>query len=96
MMMYYAFMNYTAAERVISTVEALNITSIVGDKSGDSPNPVADAYHCADTNTGTNILSVMYDLFNQHAHIAWGKDSGDAWRPAACNTYIMVDLTQFW
>eukprot|EP00013_Stygamoeba_regulata_P016936 CAMPEP_0177672006 /NCGR_PEP_ID=MMETSP0447-20121125/25066_1 /TAXON_ID=0 /ORGANISM="Stygamoeba regulata, Strain BSH-02190019" /LENGTH=521 /DNA_ID=CAMNT_0019179555 /DNA_START=45 /DNA_END=1610 /DNA_ORIENTATION=- len=96
MMMYYAFMNYTAAERVISTVEALNITSIVGDKSSDASDPVPAAYACADTNTGTNILSVMYDLYNQHAHVAWGKGTGEEWRPAACNTYIMVDLKQFW
>jgi len=84
-----AFVYYETEGIKISAVEAMNITSIIGDKGETDP------YKCSDTEQGSNILSVTYDPGNLIAYSAWDNGSGSAWRPACCNTYVLFDLRQF-
>ena len=44
---------------------------------------------------GSNVVSAAYDLRERTAYVAWEDGSGAAWRPAACNTYIQLDLRKF-
>ena len=69
----------------------INITALVGDKGDDH------MYDCTPPHTsGSNILSVTFDVKNLAMYTAWENGHGqDAWTPAACNTYIKIDLTQW-
>ncbi len=39
-----------------------------------------------------NILSVAYDPTELIAYTAWETGNKDTWRPAACNTYLALNL----
>lgn len=85
------FDEFQTEERAIMASDAINITAIVADK-GD-----AHLYDCdGPYDDADNVLSVMYDTENVYAYTAWeryvGPDSADTWTPAACNTYLKLDL----
>jgi len=45
---------------------------------------------------GTNVLSVTYDPQELVAYAAWENGQGEEeWVPAACNTYLKMDLKEF-
>jgi hypothetical protein len=83
------FDDYTAAQTLISVPQAVNVTALLGDK-GDKT-----MYDCSPPHDGSNILSVTFDLRNRAMYTAWENGHGDDWAPAACNTYIKIDLTPF-
>lgn len=85
------FDSYANTSTPISVKEAVNITALVGDKGDDH------MYDCTPPHTsGSNILSVTFDVKNLAMYTAWENGHGqDAWTPAACNTYIKIDLTQW-
>lgn len=83
------FDDYTAANTKISVPQAVNVTALLGDK-GDK-----QMYDCSPPHAGSNILSVTFDLRNRAMYTAWENGHGDDWSPAACNTYVKIDLTQF-
>lgn len=84
------FDDYTAAGKLISVAEAVNVTALVGDKGDDH------MYDCTPPHSmGDNILSVTFDLNKRSMYAAWENGHDDAWMPAACNTYVKIDLTQF-
>ena len=44
---------------------------------------------------GSNVLSVAFAPSKPGAptmYVAWENDSGDDWTPAACNSYLALDL----
>eukprot|EP01094_Clydonella_sp_ATCC50884_P007399 TRINITY_DN1657_c0_g1_i1.p1 TRINITY_DN1657_c0_g1~~TRINITY_DN1657_c0_g1_i1.p1 ORF type:complete len:513 (-),score=145.35 TRINITY_DN1657_c0_g1_i1:122-1639(-) len=84
-----SFVYYEQQSIPIGHVEAINITSIVGDK-GES-----DPYRCSGMSEGSNMLSVTYDPADLIAYSAWDNGSGSGWTPACCNTYVAFDLSQF-
>jgi len=112
MFAYEAFSSYASNRVQIGVREAINITSILGDKG-------QTAYQCQDNNSGSNILSVTFHPAVQTAYVSWESASrsfsnilkhiltrlkilrlldgmGAAWRPATCNIYVKVDFSQFW
>jgi len=43
---------------------------------------------------GSNVLSVAFDPQSLIAYTAWESGSGaDLWTPAACATYLAIDLS---
>lgn len=77
---------YAAAGTPIGPLQAINITSLPGDK-GD------DFYYCGDTHKGSNVLSVTFDPSLGQMYAAWEAYAGAAWRPAACSTYVQLNMT---
>jgi hypothetical protein len=86
-----AFDAYKASNTPISHVQAVNITAILGSKG---PN----MYLCGGFpyDDAANVLSVTFDPTNLKMWTAWEDGHGpDSWRPAACATYLEVDLTHW-
>jgi len=83
------FDDYTAAQTAISVPQAVNVTALIGEK-GDG-----HMYDCAPPRGGSNILSVTFDLSKHSMYAAWENGHEADWSPAACNTYVKFDLTQF-
>lgn len=77
---------YKAAGTPIGPLQAINVTSLPGDKG-------ADFYHCGSTHTGSNVLSVTFDPEMGNMFAAWEAFEGAVWRPAACNTYVQLNMT---
>jgi hypothetical protein len=46
----------------------------------------------------SNTMSIVYAPGSGFAYAAWedATPEGTAWRPAACNTYVRIDLERFW
>jgi len=84
-----AFEYYNSSNIPISWEQAINISSILGDKG-------PDPYVCQSTPTGTNIISVAYEAANSLMWAAWEDGSGADWKPAACSIYVKFDLSPFW
>jgi len=87
MFAYESFMYYQNQGIAINHNDAINITAILGDKG-------STAYHCPDSATGSNIISVTFHPGGQEFWASWENGSGDNWRPAACNNYVHFDLSQ--
>eukprot|EP01034_Spumella_vulgaris_P024804 gene24804-31185_t len=85
------FDQYAAEGKLMGFREAVNMTAIVGHKSSDL------FYECqAPYDTGSNILSVTYDPAALIAYTAWeNHNPNEEWVPAACNTYLKIDLKQW-
>lgn len=86
-----AFDAYTATNTAISAVQAVNITAIAGEKGENK------AYDCTGPYPdGANILSATFYPKDLTAYVAWESGTGvDAWTPAACSTYVEVNLKPF-
>lgn len=67
-------------------VDIVNITAVVGQKG-------PDYYNCKDFKGGSNVLSVAYDSQNLMAYVAWEAGSHDTWVPAACSTYVQLNMS---
>merc|ERR1712000_371944 len=79
---------YNSASKIITPLEAVNITAIVGDKGQEQ------SFDCiAPYPHGENILSVTFHPIAKTAYVAWENSEGDSWVPAACNSYVKVDFT---
>jgi hypothetical protein len=89
MTFYDVFNEYAASGTTIGIMQAINATAIAGHKSNDlyTCNPPYDS--------GSNVLSVTYDPSNLILYAAWEDGTGDAWIPAACNTYVGLDMKRF-
>jgi len=79
---------YKSQQKAITYIEAVNITAVLGEK-GDG-----HTYDCTPPLQGaSNILSVTYDPAELIAYASWENGHGtDNWMPAACNTYLKIDL----
>jgi hypothetical protein len=83
---------YQAQGVRIGVPQAVNITAMVGDKGEDDMSRCRPPYDEA-----ANVLSITYDPSALHMYIAWenGRRSDGSWSPAACNTYVKLDMTEF-
>jgi len=88
--MYKSFSWYQQQSIKISDLQAINITSIVGDKGRANP------HVCSNTTDGENVLSVTFHPGVQQLYVAWEDGTGNTWRPAVCNTYIKIDFNYWW
>eukprot|EP01125_Pyxidicula_operculata_P012821 TRINITY_DN4222_c0_g1_i1.p1 TRINITY_DN4222_c0_g1~~TRINITY_DN4222_c0_g1_i1.p1 ORF type:complete len:539 (+),score=86.22 TRINITY_DN4222_c0_g1_i1:198-1619(+) len=90
---------YASVNKKIGYYEAINITSLVGDKG-------ENFFVCppvGSSEPGTNIMSIMFmprNVLNggtdrSSMYVAWGRGSGSDWTAASCNTYLYFDLTSF-
>lgn len=81
------FDSYASQQVKISHKEAVSITALVGEKGLDH------IYDCnGPFDAASNILSVTYDPAEVIAYMAWENGHKSTWTPAACNTYLAVDL----
>ena len=83
--------SYESNEVSISAIQAVNITSIVASKGSEKP------YNCiAPFPNGANVLSATFAPKQLIAYIAWESGTGDTdWTPAACSTYLEINLNKF-
>lgn len=82
--------NYKSENKIITPLEAVNITAIVGDKGQEQ------SFDCiAPYPNGENVLSATFHPEAMTTYIAWENGQGDTWVPAACNSYVKLDLTPF-
>jgi len=84
--------DYSASGQLIGFAQAVNITSLVGDKGKDHMLD-CDGDH-ADAG---NVISVAFDPTRLTLYAAWenGHFSDESWTPAACNSYIKIELKDF-
>lgn len=69
--------------------DAINMTAIVGKKNDEM-------YVCQPPyDKGSNVLSVTFDPAKLVLYSAWENGKDATWTPAACNTYVKVDMTPF-
>ena len=78
--------------------EAVGVLSLLGIKGEDYGS-------CAPANflTGdpTHVLSILYDPTREDMYVAWEEGNvtkGDHadWRPAACNEYVWLNMSEWW
>jgi hypothetical protein len=70
-------------------LDMVNITAVVGQK-GDNYFVCGPPPH-----SGSNVLSVAFDPLSQVLYSAWEARSGPAWIPAACGTFVVLNMTQW-
>jgi len=84
-----AIMDVEATGVPATVTDMVNITAVVGTK-GD------DFYNCGGfPHGGENVLSVAFDPESLVLYSAWEAGSGDKWIPAACSTYVRLDMKQY-
>ncbi|XP_065888918.1 uncharacterized protein [Dysidea avara] len=90
MFLHEAFVYYDSQNTLIDYQEAVNITSIAGDKG-------KHAYSCEDNTDGSNVISVTFQPHTSKSilYAAWESGSGDKWRPGVCSTYIKLEMTDW-
>ena len=89
-----AFDNYETDGQLIASAEAVNITALVAGRGGQYD--TAHPYNCSPPHDGaSNVLSVAYDPAALTAYVAWESGTGEDWVPAACNTYVAIDLKEW-
>eukprot|EP01100_Stratorugosa_tubuloviscum_P012094 TRINITY_DN557_c0_g1_i1.p1 TRINITY_DN557_c0_g1~~TRINITY_DN557_c0_g1_i1.p1 ORF type:complete len:525 (-),score=215.46 TRINITY_DN557_c0_g1_i1:25-1539(-) len=79
---------YSQQGILIGSYQAINITSILGDKG-------PDFFSCENNKGGINILSVTYDPNNLEMYVAFeqgGVGTPSVWKPACCGTYVHIDM----
>jgi hypothetical protein len=84
---------YESTGTKISIMQAVNITALAGEKGQEN----GAAYACnGPYPDGANILSATFAPKQREAYVAWESGTGDAaWTPAACSTYLEIDLNKF-
>eukprot|EP01042_Synura_sphagnicola_P010829 gene10829-13868_t len=81
------FDSYASQQVKISYKEAVSIAALVGEKGLDQ------IYDCdGPFDEASKILSVTYDPAEVIAYTAWENGHESTWKPAACNTYLAIDL----
>lgn len=85
--------DYAAASQAIGVQEIVNMTAILGGKgtAGDQPFTCTMPF----TNEADNILSVAFSPSDLKVYAAYESGTGDGWIPAACNSYVEVDMTEY-
>jgi hypothetical protein len=82
----------------MSVDDAINVTSLLGIKGADYGSCAPANFLTADP---THVMSVVYDPSRNNLYAAWEdglKTKGDDhdWSPAGCNTYLWVNLGEYW
>lgn len=91
------FVDYATRGVKVGAAEAVAVAATLGIKGPDffscDPTQFSSSY-------AENVLSVAYapDAGGAgRAYVAWEDGEGEhGWRPAACNTYVDLDLARWW
>jgi len=86
-----AFTYYQNNSILLDDLQAINITSILGDKG---PN----FFSCQQDSSGINVLSVTYrpkDKLMFTSFEEGGKTSNSAYKPACCSSYVLFDMNKW-
>jgi hypothetical protein len=101
---------YEAEKTIIGFEQAVNITSLVGQKGSDyfhwfvsSPArfiPCLLTPRCrfVSSNPGTggsNVLSVAYHPVSHRLWAAWEDGANETWTPASCAAYVELDFARW-
>jgi len=89
MFLYNGFTYYEDADIKMDAYDAINMTSILGDKGHH-------AYQCYNNTDGTNVLSVTFHPAGNEMWVAWENGHNVTWRPASCNTYVHFNMSYWW
>jgi len=89
MFFYHGFNYYQQNDIKMGYYEAINITSILGNKG-------THAYQCYNNTDGSNVLSVTFQPAQGQMWVSWENGHNITWRPASCNTYVHFDMNQWW
>ncbi|KYR00406.1 hypothetical protein DLAC_03157 [Tieghemostelium lacteum] len=84
------FNYYNLTQNQIGELEAVNITSLLGDKNS------TDYYSCENQDQGANVISAAFHHASNKMFVAYEEGTGSSRICACCGTYVQVDLTQFW
>eukprot|EP01111_Echinosteliopsis_oligospora_P015071 TRINITY_DN5840_c0_g1_i1.p1 TRINITY_DN5840_c0_g1~~TRINITY_DN5840_c0_g1_i1.p1 ORF type:complete len:491 (+),score=115.53 TRINITY_DN5840_c0_g1_i1:14-1486(+) len=76
---------------LIDDLDAINITSIAGAKG-----ELFSFEDCSEASGGSNILSVVYHPEASNMWVAFEEGTGQDRLPAACATYLQIDLSHWW
>lgn len=77
-----------AAGRKMRLFDAANLTAVVGDKGHEMTT-------CLNSTNGTNVLSVAFAPSEAVMAVAWERGVGDAWRPACCSSYLVLNMSSW-
>eukprot|EP01133_Synstelium_polycarpum_P017413 gene17413-20778_t len=78
---------YESVSQPISDAQAINITSIAGDKNN------TNFYSCEMQSEGSNVISAMFNARSGLMYTAFEEGFGSSRVCACCGTYVQVDLT---
>lgn len=87
------FSEHEAQGKPLGALEAISVAAALGIKGPDflscDPSQFAE---------GSHILSVVYlpEVGSGHAYASWEDGHLQSWRPAACSTYVHLDLASWW
>ncbi|KAM9990958.1 hypothetical protein ACTFIY_007014 [Dictyostelium cf. discoideum] len=97
MLFYNTFSYYTASNTTISELQAINITSVLGNKHSiqDIYSSPAPFYDCTNAWMGYNIISSTFHFASNKMFVAFEEGFGQQRICAACGTYVEVDLSPF-
>jgi len=95
MILHDSFAYYESINKSIGIYEAINVTSILGDKGFTDRESF---YHCLNENHGSNVLSVTYEpkVNAGVMYVAFETGTGATWRPACCGAYVKFDMSRWW
>jgi hypothetical protein len=85
---------YAGKQQKFSYQDAVYLVAVAADK-GDQGNA---AFQCAGPpyDDAQNILSIAFQPRALTLYVAWESGHGDAeWTPAACNTFVQVDMKEW-
>jgi len=87
-----SFVNYKDSKTPIDELQAVNITALVGDKGGKTPDTFIT---CEKAQSGTNIISVTYNPSNLVMYVAFENGKDATHLPACCNYYVKFDMNKW-
>jgi len=88
MLIHDSLVGYENREVLLSYLEAVNVTAIVGDKGGSF-------LSCNNATLGINILSVAYAPSSLTMYVAFEEGSGFFHKPACCSTYVVFNMSKW-
>jgi len=87
-----SFVNYQSQNSPIDELQAVNITALVGDKGGKTPDTFTT---CEKASSGSNIISVTYNPSASIMYVAFENGKDATHLPACCNYYVKFDMTKW-
>eukprot|EP00010_Vexillifera_abyssalis_P007330 CAMPEP_0201546194 /NCGR_PEP_ID=MMETSP0173_2-20130828/2558_1 /ASSEMBLY_ACC=CAM_ASM_000268 /TAXON_ID=218659 /ORGANISM="Vexillifera sp., Strain DIVA3 564/2" /LENGTH=471 /DNA_ID=CAMNT_0047954801 /DNA_START=123 /DNA_END=1538 /DNA_ORIENTATION=- len=87
-----SFEYYERTNQKIGPLQAINMTSILGDKGPTAYTCDPAVYQAK----GSNILATTHQPAINVTFASWEDGADDTWKPAACATFVRFDMTRYW
>eukprot|EP01132_Coremiostelium_polycephalum_P004907 gene4907-6118_t len=84
------FNEYQSNQILINDLQAINITSILGNK-----NMIESFFDCSLASTGGNIISATFHHSSKKMFVSYEEGTGTTRVCACCGTYVQIDLSKF-